>query len=337
METRSNHILVGGIVLALLAALLVFIVWLSQVSGDDQNRYDIFFQQSVEGLAKGSAVTYSGVPVGSIETIQLEPDNPDLVRVRIAVRDTTPVLQGTTASIRGVGFTGVSQIQLDPPAPDPNRRQRPVPLTCPPTTPSPQCPYGVPRIQPRAGGLGALLNSAPELLDRVSTLTLRLTELLSDRNQASIAAILDNVEAMSRSLAERSPEIAATLAEARVTMRQVGAQMERFGQLADSSNRLVNSTDRLMNQDARPLINDLRHTLRSAESTMRNIDALVGDARPGAQAFTNQTLPEVGALVRDLRQTSQSLRQITERLQQRGVGGLIGGEQLPDYQPGRRR
>jgi phospholipid/cholesterol/gamma-HCH transport system substrate-binding protein len=69
---------------------------------------------------------------------------------------------------------------------------------------------------------------------------------------------------------------------------------------------------------------------------MRNIDALIGDARPGAQAFTNQTLPEVGALIRDLRQTSQSLRQITERLQQRGVGGLIGGERLPDYEPGRR-
>ena len=31
METRSNHILVGGVVLALLAALLVFIVWLSQM------------------------------------------------------------------------------------------------------------------------------------------------------------------------------------------------------------------------------------------------------------------------------------------------------------------
>ena len=336
METRSNHILVGGVVLGLIAALIVFILWMSQLSGDDQNRYDIFFRQSVEGLAKGSAVTYSGVPVGSVEAIQLEPNNPDLVRVRIAVRDTTPVVQGTTATIRGVGFTGVSQIQLDPPQQQDGRQTRPVPLTCPPTTPSRQCPYGVPTIQPRAGGLGALLNSAPELLDRVSTLTLRLTELLSDRNQASIAAILDNVEAMSRSLAERSPEIAATLAEARITLRQASAQMERFGRLADSSTRLVNSTDRMLNQDGRPLINDLRHTIRSAETTMRNIDALIGDARPGAQAFTNQTLPEVGALIRDLRQTSQSLRQITERLQQRGVGGLIGGERLPDYEPGRR-
>ena len=31
METRSNHILVGGVVLALLVAVLAFIIWLSQM------------------------------------------------------------------------------------------------------------------------------------------------------------------------------------------------------------------------------------------------------------------------------------------------------------------
>src|SRR5215217_8221173 len=103
METRSNHILVGGVVLALLAGLVAFIVWLSQVSGDSQQGYDIFFRQSVEGLAKGTAVTYNGVPVGQIEAIDLEERNPEFVRVRIGVGDTTPILQGTTATIRGVG------------------------------------------------------------------------------------------------------------------------------------------------------------------------------------------------------------------------------------------
>jgi len=54
------------------------------------------------------------------------------------------------------------------------------------------------------------------------------------------------------------------------------------------------------------------------------------------QAFSNQTLPEVGLLIRDLRATSESLRETTDRLNQRGVGGIIGGERLPDYRPGRR-
>ena len=32
METRSNHILVGGVVLALIAGLALFVVWLAGLS-----------------------------------------------------------------------------------------------------------------------------------------------------------------------------------------------------------------------------------------------------------------------------------------------------------------
>src|SRR3546814_8910351 len=114
METRSNHILVGGVVLALIVAVLGFIIWLSQVSGEDNKEYDIFFKQAVDGIAKGSAVSYNGVPVGQIEPINLDSRRPQFVRVRIAVREEVPILEGTTATIEGVGSTGVSQRQLDP-------------------------------------------------------------------------------------------------------------------------------------------------------------------------------------------------------------------------------
>lgn len=327
METRSNHILVGGVVLALLAALVLFIVWLSQVSGDRQQSYDIFFRQSVEGLAKGTAVTYNGVPVGQIEAIDLEERNPEFVRIRIGIRDNTPILQGTTATIRGVGFTGLSQIQLNPPELQPGQA-RPAEIVCPERSAASVCPYGVPVIPTRPGAIGQLLNTAPELLERISTLTERLTQLLGDRNQESIAGILANTEAISRSLAERSPEIAATLAEARIAIRQAGEAAERAGQL-------MASTDRLVNEDGRPLVNDLRHTMRAAEQSMENLNAVLAEARPGVNAFTNQTLPQVGELIHDLRETSESLRAITTRIEREGVGGIIGGQQLPDYR-GRR-
>lgn len=326
METRSNQVLVGSITLGLIAALVIFVVWLSQVSGGGEKSYDIFFQQGVEGLAKGSSVTFSGVPVGQIDSINLVPDSPQFIRVRITVNDDTPVLEGSTATIRGVGFTGVSQIQIDPPeTPPPGTRPRPRrPLRCPDQNAQAECPYGVPVIAVRPGALGQLLNTAPELLERVSTLTERLTELLSDRNQESIAGILDNLRQVSRSLAERSPEIAATLAEARVAIRQAGDAADRIGQLASS-------TSQLLDRDGRPLINDLRATLRSAQTSMAQLESAIGEARPGIQAFTNQTLPEVGQLMRDLRSTSESLRDITDRLNQRGVGGILGGQSLPDY------
>ena len=330
METRSNHILVGGVVLALLAAVVVFVIWISQAGGKQDKHYDVFFDQAVDGLATGSAVTFSGVPVGQVKSISLQPQTPELVRVRISVTETTPVLVGTTAVIKGVGFTGVSQIELDPPDRKPGQQVRAAEITCPPEGPSPRCPYGVPVIPTKAGGLGALLNSAPELLNRVSTLTLKLTEVLSDRNQNSIAAILDNVKTISKNLADRSDEIAATMADARIAIRQAGDATERFGKLADTTNDVLS-------HDARPMIADLRRTIQSAQTSMDNLDKVLAEAEPGVHTFSTRTLPEAGQLIHDLQQTSQSLRNVSERLDQQGVGGIIGGQKLPDYKPGKQK
>lgn len=313
METRSNHVLVGGVILAIVVALLGFIIWLSQVSGDDKKHYDIFFKQAVDGLNRGSAVSFSGVPVGQVELVALEPNSPEFVRVRISVRADTPILQGTTATLQGVGFTGVSQIQLDGAA-----------RGAPPITQN--GPYGVPVIPTKPGALGQLLNSAPELLDRVSTLTERLGELFDENNQRSIAGILANTERASAALADRSPEIAATLAEARVAIAQAG-------NAAASFERVANSSDRLLNEQGEALIGDLRRTIRTAEGSVARLDTLLEGAEPGVDTLTRQTIPEIGLLVRDLRETTGNLNSITKKIDRQGIGGLVGGDKLPDYKP----
>lgn len=330
MENRSNHILVGSVVMVMLVAVLGFVLWLSQATGDRKKQYDILFSQAVDGLATGTAVTFSGVPVGQIKAIALLPKTPEFVRVRISVNEDTPILVGTTATIKSVGFTGGNQIQLDPPDRDPRRPnlRRPE-IGCPADDAQVRCPFGVPVIPTKPGGFGALLASAPELLDRVSTLTLRLTEVLGDKNQASIAGILQNVNTMSRNLAARSDEIAATLADARVAIRQAGDAADRFGRLADTSNDVLQ-------RDARPLIADLRRTVQSADTSMKTLNATLGDARPGLQAFSKQTVPEIGQLVRDLRQMSDSLNNVAQRLDQGGVTGILGPQKLPDYKRGKR-
>jgi phospholipid/cholesterol/gamma-HCH transport system substrate-binding protein len=312
METRSNHILVGSVVLILIAAAAVFTVWLARVSDTNQKVYDIFFKQSVEGLAKGSSVSYRGVPVGQVQDIKLWKDDPNFVRVRISIAEDVPVLIGTTATIQG-SFTGVSTLLLE------GAQKGAPPIT--------QIgPAGAPVIPTKAGGLGALLNSAPQLLERLSTLTERLTLLLSDKNQQSIEGILRNVERLSGDLADRGPEIAATLAETRVAIKQAGDAAEQFGKLAGTTNQLLD-------EQGRPLVSELRETVARARGSMDNLDAVLKDARPGVQAFSKQTLPEVGLLVRDLREMAEALSGVAERLNQGGAGSLVGSRKLPDYQP----
>jgi phospholipid/cholesterol/gamma-HCH transport system substrate-binding protein len=312
METRSNHVLVGSVVLILLIATAIFTIWLARVADTEQKVYDIFFKQSVEGLARGSAVSFSGVPVGSVEDIKIWKDDPDFIRVRVAVNEDVPILIGTTASIQG-SFTGVSTLLLQ------GAKKGAPPITD-------IGPAGAPVIPTRAGGLGALLNSAPQLLERLSTLTERLTQLLNDRNQQSIGNILANVDRLSDSLADRGPEIAATIAETRIAIRQAGDAAEQIGALAGTTNSLLD-------EQGRPLVAELRQTVARARSSMDSLDAVLNDARPGVQAFSKQTLPEVGLLVRDLREMAEALSGVAERLNRGGAGGLIGSQKLPDYEP----
>lgn len=312
METRSNHVLVGGVVLALLAIVLIFMIWLARLSGGDEQEFDIFFRQSVDGLAKGSAVTFSGVPSGQIKQIALMPQQPEFVRVRISVNEDTPVLRGTTATIAGVGFTGVSQINLDGAV----RGQPPI------TEPG---PFGVPVIPTKPGALGELLNSAPQLLERLTTLSERMGELLNDRNQRSMANILANLDRLSGSLADRGPELQGVLADVRVAVRQAGEAADQIGQFAGTANRELG-----------PLAADLRRTVASAERSMTTLEGAIQDARPGLKAFSTQTIPEMSQLVRDLTDMSEALTGVATKLDRGGAGAVLGGNKLPDYQPGQR-
>jgi phospholipid/cholesterol/gamma-HCH transport system substrate-binding protein len=316
METRSNYILVGAVTVALLAGTLLFIVWLAGLSNKATKCYDIYFAQAVGGLNKGSNVTFSGVPVGQVSRISLLPSRPEFVWVRIEVEEQTPVLQGTTAEIHGVGFTGVSEIQLAGAA-----RGRP-PI-------SQAGPQGCPVVPSSTSGLGALLNSAPELIDRIQRLTERLTELLSDKNQNSISDILENVDRTTKVLADRAPEMADAIGDIRIAAHNAGIAAANVA-------ALTNNTNRLVTEQGRPAVDNLNKTIISARQAADNLNGMISDARPGVQNFSKSTLPQANQLVHDLRELTQSLKAVSDRVNHQGIGGALGPEKLPDYKARKR-
>ena len=320
METRANHVWVGAITLALLAALALFFVWLAGINKGEQDEYDIFFKQSVAGLAKGSEVSFAGVPSGQVSLIELWKKDPGFVRVRIKVDEDTPILVGTTATIQG-SFTGVSTILLD------GARRGAPPITCDGDgVGKTACPEGVPVIPTKPGGLGELLANAPLLLERLATLTERLTMMLSDKTQASISGILDNTNRMTADLAQATPQVQRTLSELQVTLREASEALDQF-------EKVMGSTDKLLNNEGQSLAAQLRTTLKSADSAAQSLSATLNDARPAARQLSESTLPTAEATLKDLRETSRALRAVTEKIESQGAGGLIGGQKLPDYKP----
>jgi phospholipid/cholesterol/gamma-HCH transport system substrate-binding protein len=314
METRANHVWVGAVTLLLLAALAFGVVWLARFSSEDQNQYDILFKQSVSGLARGSEVSFAGVPVGQVTQILLWESDPEYVRVRIRVNSKVPILVGTTATIQG-SFTGVSTILLD------GARKGAPPITCESTA----CPEGVPVIPPKPGGLGELLANAPLLLERLATLTERLTTVLSDDNQSQISGILRNTNQMTEQFAKAAPQVDRTLAELQITLRESSEALDAF-------EKVMGSTDQLLNKEGASLAVELRKTLSSANNAAQSLSDTLEDTRPAARQLTESTLPAAEATLRDLQATSKALRKVTEQLETQGATSLLSGPKLPDYE-----
>ncbi|MBX7535535.1 MlaD family protein [Qipengyuania sp. GH1] len=315
METRANYVWVGAVTLAVLAALALFIVWIARWGEGDQKEYDIFFKESVSGLANGSQVSFAGVPVGQVSQIVLWEKDPEFVRVRISVKEEVPILVGTTATIQG-SFTGVSTILLD------GARSGAPPISCGTTA----CTEGVPIIPPKDGGLNALLSNAPLLLERLATLTERLTQLLDDQNQGEIAGILANTNQMTAELADAAPQFERTMAELQVTLREASEALDEF-------ENVTASTDRLLNQEGAALADQLRTTLKQAGNASEELQGVLAEARPATRQLTESTLPAAEATLRDLRATSKSLREVTEKIDEQGAGALLNSKPLPDYKP----
>lgn len=316
METRANHVWVGAVTLALLAALAAFIVWLARFGEGAQNEYDVLFQQSVSGLANGSEVSFAGVPVGQVSEIALSEENPEFVRVRLRVNRDVPILVGTTATIQG-SFTGVSTILLD------GARAGAPPISCETTACNDE---GIPQIPVKPGGLGELLANAPLLLERLATLTERLTLTLSDDNQAALAGILRNTNAMAADFAKATPRIESTLGELENTLREAGETLDAF-------EKVTQSTDQLINKEGQELSKELRGTLNAASKAALSLSKTLDDAQPAARKLNEQTLPAANATLQDLRETSRALRAVTERLENEGAASLVGAPKLPDYEP----
>ncbi len=184
----------------------------------------------------------------------------------------------------------------------------------------------MPEIQPKAGGLGAILAGAPQLLDNLSTLTERLSDLLDKDNQNSIKGILANTNRMTDQLAETGPRVNEVLDQLDATLEQATETLAQF-------ETTLGTTDKLLNRDGASTMQELRRTLVSARQAADALNATMQDVRPAARQVSESTLPAAEAALRDLRKTTAALRQMAESIEAGGAGGLIGGQKLPDYKP----
>jgi phospholipid/cholesterol/gamma-HCH transport system substrate-binding protein len=113
MEIRAPYVLIGGFVLAVIAAGFGFVYWLHNTGSlTERTTYRIHFENTVSGLLTGAAVLFNGIRVGEVTALELDASNPNRVTATIAVAANTPVRVDTKVGLDFQGLTGVPVVAL---------------------------------------------------------------------------------------------------------------------------------------------------------------------------------------------------------------------------------
>jgi phospholipid/cholesterol/gamma-HCH transport system substrate-binding protein len=158
MENDQHYFFEGLFIIVFSIALAILAVWLGSPGNRDDVFYRIHFAESVSGLTVGDPVSFRGVDVGSVKSIDIDPDNSRLVLVEVRLRKDAPVKTDTRASLQLKGITSVLNIELN--GGDPMAEM--LIAVTPPGT--------IPEIPSEKTGLKAMLDALPKLVEKFSSI-----------------------------------------------------------------------------------------------------------------------------------------------------------------------
>lgn len=229
METKANYVLIGAFTLAGFAGLMGFLLWFAKIEMDRQfDYYDVFFPE-VSGLGISSEVRFAGLPVGQVVDMGLAPSGDGTVKVRLEVREGTPVRINSRASVDAQGVTGVANVGITSGTPT-------APLLSEGAT-------GVPVIQSSRSVLQTLGDQGPEMIERLNTVAEQLTTLLGEDNQQRVVNILNNVERSSGNLDQAIADISAATGSIASAAENIAAFGDDMGGLSEAATTTMANAD----------------------------------------------------------------------------------------------
>jgi phospholipid/cholesterol/gamma-HCH transport system substrate-binding protein len=314
MEIRASYVIVGAVVLALLAGLAAFSLWLVEAGVDrDVARYEIAFAGSVSGLQEGGQVLYRGIPVGRVADIRIDPDNVENVLVAVEIDRATPIKEDTVAALEFQGLTGLAYVQLRGGTQESARLD-----------PDAAAP---PRIPSRRSALERVFESTPELLVQALAVVDRLSLLLADENLEAIAGTLQHVERFTAVLAARSAEVDAVLTGAAGMTEEVRKTSVEVRQLAADLRQLTGRLDQQVEGvggDLVATLTELRGAASSLAGAAGQLEGLLGQLEQPVDDFAATGLYEFTQLIGETRVLVAALNRITKEFERDPAGFLIG-------------
>ncbi|WP_313711074.1 MlaD family protein [Pseudomonas sp.] len=312
METRAHHVLIGLVTVLVVAGAMLFGLWLTKSSVDDAFKdYEVIFNEAVSGLSRGSPVQYNGIKVGDVTSLRLDPKDPRRVLARVRLSGDTPVKEDTQAKLTLAGVTGNSFIQLSggtPHSPELKGKDGKLPVIV--ASPSP---------------ISRLLNDSSDLVTNINLLLHNASQMFSESNIDRLSNTLANLEQTTGAFANQKGGISDAIEQ----LAQVGKQANAT--LAETQ-ALMRNANGLLGTQGKQAIGSAEQAMQSLAQSAATINNLLQDNRQsiddGAQGL-NQLTPAI----RELRETLNSLKGISRRLEADPSGYLLGRDNNKEFQP----
>lgn len=319
METRANHLLIGAVVLVALAGFFGFAIWLAKIELDREfDSYETFFTGSVTGLAVGGDVRFNGIPVGTVETLEIDPTNPRRVRALLTVQRGTPIRTDTLASLEFQGITGVVYVQLTGGSASAPMLMEAAAEGQPPT------------IASRRSSIQELFEGAPELIASALKLMESLNRFAGVENQRNVEALLANAAAISGRVAERGDEIERVLVNADRMASDLQKAVADLAKLAARMNQVADGADATLSVARGALgavdqtVDEIGRTAKAVDRLATEFEALLSENRESIEVFASQGLVEFTRFVEEARLLVASATRFVDDLQANPAQFLLG-------------
>jgi len=336
MEAKREQTLVGLFVLIAGGLLVGTILVISGGMSGATVTHRAYFKFA-GGVQAGAPVRFGGMTVGKVQRVRVDPGNSTRIEIQVMVERDAPLRTDSVAKISTLGpltdnyveiSTGSDSAVLAPPGS--------VLLSAE--------AFGLPQLGDAAQAMipdvRRGLQKLNQSLDGLQVTLARANDLLNDRNRASIAHSLNNLDYL--------------LAEVRPRAKESMENLD--GLLADARPKVSTSLTNLQELTAKlgPLLDDLSATTARADGTLSHVDLILMDNRADVRASVtalrdtlakstallnqlNQTLDQNSTNIDDaldnVRMTTENLRVLTETLT-RSPASLIRGTKVADRKPG---
>jgi phospholipid/cholesterol/gamma-HCH transport system substrate-binding protein len=293
METEGRYTLVGTLVLAVIALMIVSVVWLTGFADRvAYQSYTLYFkQQSLDGLTVGSPVKIRGIKVGVVDSYRFAKGNEEAVSVTARIDEGVPVHAGAEAYIKRNLVTGIASVEINNGPADaalldvvPQGERYPV------------IAEGSSDIDKVATAVSRMAENGAQVLERMNT-------LLSDENQLAIRQTLANLNELSTHLAANKQSLDAVvqgIRDASDEFRFAGASISQAATRAEGSIASIGE-----NADV---------ALKEATVAMEKLQAEASLISGQIQQLTEAGTLELTNVSRDIRTSSDTLTTAGQRL-----------------------